>query len=330
VKFRLGSIPVRVHGFFLIMILALGAGATDQSKPDVRALLIWGVIVFASVLLHELGHALVGRAFGLSPQIDLHGMGGTTSWISGRDVGHARSIAISLAGPFAGFAIGIPLYILNHKGILAPQGALASNALRQLLWVNIGWGIINLIPMLPLDGGNVMRSFLHLVTKGNGEKAARVVSIALAGVMVFIGLSSSGMWFAMLGGLFMYSNIQALRAVSRYRIASAAEAAAIQEAYRALEAHDGAAAIGALNPVLASPVSPEHRQVGLRLFAYALLLEGQWGALLPVLENERMVIGLDELERYANTARELGRAEDAARIESLVATMRPRMANDFG
>ncbi|MCL2777322.1 MAG: site-2 protease family protein [Polyangiaceae bacterium] len=327
-QFRLGSIPVRVRAPFFFMVLLLGAGTRDEGR-DGRAILIWGAIVFGSVLLHELGHALVGRAFGLSPQIELHAMGGTTSWTSGRDVGNARSIAISLAGPFAGFALGVPLLVATHMGVLAPHTELARGALTQLLWVNIGWGIVNLVPMLPLDGGNVMRSLLQIVTKGKGEKAACIVSIVFAGAMLLFGLALRWIWFAMLGGLYMASNIQGLRAVSNNRVANASLAAAIQQAYRALDAHDGAAAISVLGPAIVPGVSQELRQVALRLFAYALLLEGQWGALLPMLETERMIIGVGELERYATTARELGRSEEAARIDSVIASMRPRMANDF-
>ena len=60
--------------------MAVVLGARLQ-RPDLIA--IWVAIVFISVLVHELGHALVGRMFGLDPQIELHGMGGTTSWVNG-------------------------------------------------------------------------------------------------------------------------------------------------------------------------------------------------------------------------------------------------------
>ena len=103
---RLGGIPVRIRGLFLVMAGVLGM---SQGGPDVVA--VWIAIVFVSVLVHELGHALVGRMFGLAPQIELHAMGGTTSWIEPREIGHARGIAISLAGPFAGFAIADSFYI---------------------------------------------------------------------------------------------------------------------------------------------------------------------------------------------------------------------------
>ena len=164
---RLGSIPVRVRGPFLFLALVLGA---RLQRPDLIA--IWVAIVFVSVLVHELGHAFVGKVFGLSPQIELHGMGGTTSWVDGRDVGHARSVAISLAGPFAGFALAGLLVLASRFGF-KPHGAVGAKAFEMALEVNLTWGIFNLMPMLPLDGGNVVRSALNGLTKGRGEKAAR-------------------------------------------------------------------------------------------------------------------------------------------------------------
>src|ERR1700675_4909709 len=97
VAFRLGTIPVRVHLSFLLVTVFLAAG----SLGDVRGLLCWILVVFVSVMIHELGHALVGRQFGLAPEIDLQGMGGLTSWGEGsgrKAIGPWRSIAISLAG----------------------------------------------------------------------------------------------------------------------------------------------------------------------------------------------------------------------------------------
>lgn len=312
--FRLGSIPVRVTLWFLLVTVMFGASG------DARRMAIWVAIVFVSVLVHELGHALMGRAFGLSPQIELHGMGGTTSWTDGRNVGPWKSVAISLAGPFAGFALGGAAFALGMLG-LAPKHELARYAFEMVLFVNVGWGIVNLLPMLPLDGGNVMRAVLNGLTKGRGEKAARVVSVVVAALVVGVAVLLKWPWLGLIAGLFALSNIQALRAADQ-RTVDAPLVGAIQRSYAALERQDGAEAIGLLRPALASPTtSPELRQIGLRLFAYSLLIEGHWGELMPLLEQERAVIGRDELARYAHTARELGRAEEAAQIEALDASL---------
>src|ERR1700722_19012492 len=113
--FRLGSIPVQVHGSFLLVVVLLGMLGGDPS-----GILLWIVVVFVGVLLHELGHALVGRSFGLTPQIDLVGFGGLTSWAAGgAELGPPKRIAISLAGPFTGIAIGLGtlVFIRTRAGL---------------------------------------------------------------------------------------------------------------------------------------------------------------------------------------------------------------------
>src|SRR5580698_107499 len=99
-QFHLGRIPVRVSGWFFAVAAVLGVNG-DLSRG-----LMWVAIVFVSVMLHELGHATAGIAFGLQPRIDLHGMGGTTSWSVSKQLSSVQRIAISIAGPFAGLAVG--------------------------------------------------------------------------------------------------------------------------------------------------------------------------------------------------------------------------------
>src|SRR5580692_1205891 len=115
-QFRLGSIPVRIHGSFLLVVLVLSSNGGDPA-----GLALWAAVVFTGVLLHELGHALVGRAFGLTPQIDLIGFGGLTSWSAGKagELAPPKRIAISVAGPFTGIAIGLAttLFVRARAGL---------------------------------------------------------------------------------------------------------------------------------------------------------------------------------------------------------------------
>jgi Zn-dependent protease len=302
------------------MAVVLGA---RLERPDLIA--IWVAVVFVSVLVHELGHAVIGRVFGLVPQIELHGMGGTTSWVAGRDVGHARAMAISVAGPFAGFALAAVLLLLTRLGF-NPQSFHARVALSFAWQVNLYWGIFNLAPMLPLDGGNVLRSGLNLLTKGRGEKPARIISIGIGAVLVAYAVYRRELWLGALGAFFTWANLQAYRQVDT-RTADAPLAAAVEKAYLALERHDGEQAIALLKPVIVPEASEELRAVALRVYAYALLIEGIWDELLPMLEKNAALIGVEELERYAKTARELGRHAEADAITALVP--RPRLANDF-
>jgi Zn-dependent protease len=215
-RFRIGKIPVRVQPAFFLVALLLGA-----SGGDLRTVAAWVIIVFGSVLIHELGHAAAGLALGLTPSIELHGMGGTTSWASPSPQRVAPRVVISLAGPFAGFLIAAAVVALG-PGVF-PRFA-GGFVYRSLLFVNLTWGLLNLLPMLPLDGGNVMRHLLNALTSGRGEAPARIVSMAVAalslGVVLLLGalgvaLPFSSLWAMMLAAIFASSNwreLQELRA----------------------------------------------------------------------------------------------------------------------
>ncbi len=205
---RLGKIPVEIHPSFFFLALLLGA-----SGGGLAMLLSWCAVVFVSVLLHELGHASVGMAFGLAPRIDLHAMGGTTSWTAGAALATWQRVAISLAGPLAGLIVGGATYALARAGAL-PPGDLVGTVVGQILWVNVGWGVLNLLPMLPLDGGNVMLHTLHALLNGRGERPARVVSIVVAGLAAIASMIVlQNWWAAVLSLTFAGANVQALKAL---------------------------------------------------------------------------------------------------------------------
>jgi Zn-dependent protease len=329
--FRLGSIPVRVRITFLILTVFLGS--SERVPARVAA---WVAIVFVSVLVHELGHALVGKAFGLAPQIELHGMGGTTSWIGGKNVGRGKSIAISLAGPMAGFAFATILVLATGTtfghllGVLGggrpPAPDLRRFALDAALWVNVGWGIFNLVPVMPLDGGNVMRNVFEAIGGDKGERAARILSIAIAGTIAALAAMGANWWLLAIAAIFVMSNVQAIQQRKQIE-ADTKLATAIEQANLALAEHDGERAAALLAPQISPVVSIELRQVAVRLLAYAMLLEGKWPEVLAVLEREKALVPREELERFARTARELQRPDEAARIDELAAQAAPTPPN---
>lgn len=324
-RFRLGTIPVRVSGTFVFLVLVLCAQLQELDRIAIAS-----VIFFASVLVHELGHALVGRRFGLVPEIHLYGMGGLTSWANRQEIGHWRSIAISLAGPFAGFLVALVIFLAQHFG-LSPHGPRAAFAFDLALIINASWGVFNLAPMLPLDGGNVVRSALNLVTKGKGEKPARIISCVTGGLLAAFALLNGRLWLLGLALFFTWANVQAYRQGTKNVDAPLADA--IEKSYAALNRHDGAEALALLRPTLLPEASAELRAIGLKLYCYALLLEGHWDELLASLHANAAIVGEEEIGRYAATARELGRLREGEWIEQLRAGLAPkvpRSANDFG
>jgi Zn-dependent protease len=209
-RFHIGSIPVDVHPWFFLTAAMLGAA------PGVKVvgLVLWVAVVFVGVLLHELGHAIAGKAFGLEPMIDLLAFGGLTSWRGGgrRAISTARQIAISVAGPFVGIAIGALALLYMKVRADEPMSPTQAQLVADVMWVNLAWGILNLLPILPLDGGNVLFAVAQRVTNGHGERPARMISLATALLVALYALSRGSMVNAMFAGLFALQNFQALRA----------------------------------------------------------------------------------------------------------------------
>lgn len=225
-NFSFLNIPVRVHWMFWVMGLLLGgAGGGDRSG---RTLVVWVVAVFVSVLVHEMGHALVIRALGVQPWITLYGMGGLTSHQGGR-FPPSTQILVSLAGPVAGFTFAaivvllikasgyeIEFYFGWPKLIRWEFGGFTNLGLLELchdlLFVNIWWGILNLLPILPLDGGHITNETLNICHPRGALEISLWVSVIVATAMAATGLLSQPMqWFrVLLFGSLAYSSFQML------------------------------------------------------------------------------------------------------------------------
>jgi Zn-dependent protease len=213
-SFRIGQIPVRIHATFFITAVFLTLGAT----PTLKNLLTWVSVVLVSVIIHELGHAAMGRRFGLAPEIDLHGMGGTTSWRGGRSLTTAQSVAVSLAGPAVGIVVGGALWLFTQSEAMQPT-PLVQLIVSRAIFVNFWWGLFNLVPMFPLDGGNAVRTALVAAFKLPGARAAHVGSLVVAALLALAAwVLLRDWWVPLLCAMFAAQNwraLQALRAIDR-------------------------------------------------------------------------------------------------------------------
>lgn len=206
-QFRLFGIPVQVNLLFFLVVLLIHPRGGDH--PALA--LAWLVIAFAGVLLHELGHALTARAFGQSPRIALHAMGGVTYWSARSELGAGKRVAISAAGPGVGVVLGLAAWIVQGVAGLTRDEGPAGVVLDYFIWVNLGWGVFNLLPMMPLDGGNILAGGLEGLFGAGGRLAARGVSIAVAVGAAALFLAGGAFLGAALCALFIYTNVHALR-----------------------------------------------------------------------------------------------------------------------
>lgn len=319
-ELKIGSIPLRIRGQFFLMALLLGMSERDPAK-----LAIWMVVILVSLVVHELGHALVGKAFGLTPRIELYGMGGVTVFEGEREnLSAGRSVAISFAGAFAGFLFALLVYAAGRAGF-HPAHPLARYAVSLLLVVNIAWGLFNLVPMLPLDGGNILRTLLLAGSKTHGDRIARVISIVFAGAIGIWAVTSRQWWILYLGVLFLFQNVQALRHVGVLKTDQVL-VDAMAKAKEALDRDAARDAIDVLKPALQVYGSIDVRRAALRMYIVALVRDGRFREVMEVIEHESAVIGPDDLGQYAQGMRELGRADDAERIDELVKAPAPLTA----
>jgi Zn-dependent protease len=171
--------------------------------------LIWITAVFLAILIHELGHAAVMRAFGFLPSITLYGFGGLASYNAGGIYGHRGpgpwgEVLISAAGPGAGFMLaaiiagsvwlgGHPI-LVGWFGFLpvvfvADVGSWAiTELLNSMLYICIFWGYINLLPVYPLDGGKIAREILVEINTHQGIGRSLMLSAVTAAVVAVVGL----------------------------------------------------------------------------------------------------------------------------------------------
>ena len=179
-RFRVFGVPVRVHPMFWLIAALLG-----WTLPPVEQVL-WIAVVFVSILVHEMGHALSSRRFGLRSHIVLHSMGGLTipEGAPRRTAGWKHAL-IALSGPGAGFLLAFAAYLF-----LPVLGSTASGPFGafyfHLIWVNLVWGLVNLLPVSPLDGGHVARAILTDLAGVRGYSIASILSFVTAGVVIVV------------------------------------------------------------------------------------------------------------------------------------------------
>jgi len=203
-RFRLFGYPVRIEWMFWVVCAILGMDLMQVPGPQgLGMMVLWVVIVLGSVLWHELGHAFARKKFGEPySEISLHGFGGICSG-PGRFTRHEQ-MAVSAAGPVASLLLGGMVWMIAQT-----PGAQASFWMHffvgQMLWVNIGWAILNLLPIFPLDGGRIFEAFMANRKPSLVPKVGMLTAAVIA-VFGLVGLGS--IWMALLFGYLAYANWQ--------------------------------------------------------------------------------------------------------------------------
>jgi Zn-dependent protease len=218
--FRLLGFPVHVGAGFIIFMVLL-AFLNDGGEFG------WWLAgsVAGFTLIHELAHAVVARRAGAEASISLEFMAGFTSYHAVHPLSRTWTLAISLAGPLVHVATGVALLVALGGDPFERPSAFDSARLAAVWWAGPVIGLINLIPVLPLDGGNAVTTVLDRFLPGRAETVMTYASVAvtvtalvatpfvdrLAGMTVFIGF----LLLIQLQGLFAHRQRTAVSPIDR-------------------------------------------------------------------------------------------------------------------
>lgn len=207
VRFSLFGIPIEIQPWFWISLVLIGSLSTSNatSADGLILLALFVLAGFISILVHELGHALVGRSFGAPTAITLQAFGGYAAFPPGAFT-RKQNFLMTAAGPFfqlvlGGIALAVSIYANLPKTLI-------SEFVFFLMIISFFWAILNLIPVIPLDGGRLMESIL-------GPKRIRLtltISIVVAIVVAILMFTKTQSFlFPIFLGMMAYQNWQALQ-----------------------------------------------------------------------------------------------------------------------
>jgi Zn-dependent protease len=256
-QFKLRGIPVQVHFSHVLIALLLGWSfaqseraptgwpgqvLVSQTHPDraktlAAVVIIWFFIISVSVLVHELGHALAARRFGLEPEIHLVGLGGRTLPHAKEELPWHREVLMTLAGPSAGLALGFVagLTLLALRALGAPLSSMVAYTLEAAFAANVFWSLVNLVPVAPLDGGHIARAVLMRLFGRRGFLYAQLITLLFAGVGLGVSLFLRAPLLGLLFGLWGFRGVTVVQAYRRGELPLGAAAHPLAQALETAE-----------------------------------------------------------------------------------------------
>lgn len=228
-KFHIGDVPVRVNPWFWAVSVLM---VVRRDMPTMWVV-AWVAVSFISILIHELGHAYTARYFGWRPRVVLYSFGGLAIFRPTRNNPPAQ-LAVALAGPGAGFLLAIATFLFiaalgwgpfvawGKPDVpaaslfnLGPLGIWVTGRTDNFLLlmfivymfqVNIYWGLINLLPVFPLDGGQATRHILQHQRNPEADVLTFQISIATGAAAAIWGVYTEQYFLAGLFGFLAFNN----------------------------------------------------------------------------------------------------------------------------
>lgn len=249
-RFQFLGFPVRVTPFFWVAAVLLGWGWADgmhrwslsigEPMNQGVLLLMWVSAIFVSILIHELGHGIAMRYYGTQASLVLYHFGGLAipdtagsfMRMGYRSSGKQNQIVISAAGPAAqlllalvivlialaaGYSVPVPFIGEDYlpTSHLKPIPSLPVWAMAYaLLSPSVMWALLNLMPVYPLDGGQIAREVFLRFRPANGVRNSLILSVVTGVCLAVYALTRHQTFMAILFGMLAYSSYQILQAYS--------------------------------------------------------------------------------------------------------------------
>jgi Zn-dependent protease len=203
---------------FWVVTAILGS---SFQQLGMKYVLLWIVVVFFSVLIHELGHVIMGRLFGSFGNIVLYGFGGLAIGSSDLERRWQRNL-VYFAGPLAQLLVYGAVKLVESRVEIANEGETSPAILiliLQLKFVNLVWPILNLLPIWPLDGGRISRETFEWLMPEKGTATSLIVSMIVSGFFAVISLAaaSGALVIPFFGGSIYMGLFFALFAVNNFQ-----------------------------------------------------------------------------------------------------------------
>lgn len=199
-----GKIPIVIHPTFFLIAGLIGY----LNSLTLVGTLVWIVIILVSVLFHEFGHALTAKLFGLDPRIELVALGGLT-YHDGGKLTYWKQFLVVFNGPLFGFLLFIFASLLLKIPAIATS--IVGGSMHTFRFVNLFWTILNLLPVLPLDGGQLLRIVLERLFGVKGVRYALGASMAIAASMSLVSFLFQAFFIGAIFFLFAFSAFDSFR-----------------------------------------------------------------------------------------------------------------------
>lgn len=211
---RIAGIPIYLDLMFVLIILVFGYRYFTSGNLQIVSLglvVVSGVLV--SILLHELGHAIAGRVFGVQTrEIELTGLGGVARFATALPRSALARSSIFLAGP----AVNLVLWLGLEQGALSARSLdapLLVRALVTLSMINFYLMAFNLLPAYPLDGGHTLDAWLGaLVGPAWSIRVVAVCGLVVCAGLVYFALPTD-FWLLLLAFILFQANWAAFDSV---------------------------------------------------------------------------------------------------------------------